>query len=97
MEKYDTDVESVDVVGQQINRLADRRLAQCGSGHLQRFAVDKRAASHADLHAHVQDTHHIWMNDKHVDSGAQNDTDGATIRVGLVNFHGVKVEQHPAQ
>lgn len=70
MEKYDTDVESVNVVGQQINRLADRRLAQRGSGHLQRLAVDKRAAGHANLHAHVQDTHHIWMNDKHVDSGA---------------------------
>lgn len=97
MEKYDANVESINVIGQQIDSLADRRLAQRGSGHFQSFTIDKRATGHANLHAHVQDTHHIGMNDEHVNSRTQNDASGAPVCVELINFHSVKISQHLAQ
>jgi len=53
MEEYNTNVESVDVIGQQIDCLADRRLAQRGPRQFQRFAIDERATGDADLHPHV--------------------------------------------
>lgn len=93
MEKYDTNIESVNVVGQQINRLADCRFTQCGPGHLQGFAINERAAGHANLHAHMHDTHHEHMGGEHVDSGAQNHADGDTVRVSLVNVRAVEIVQ----
>jgi len=41
--------------------------------------------------------HHVRMNYEHVNSGAQNNADGAFVRVELVDVCGVKIEQHLTQ
>jgi len=97
VQKYDADVESVDVIGQEIYRLADGSLAQRGPGQSQRFAIDERAAGHADLHAHVQDRHHVRMNDEDVDGGTEDDTRGVHVRLELVDLPSVVVAQQLTQ
>lgn len=97
VKEYDGHVEATDVVGQQIHRLADCRLAQRGPRQLQRFAINERAARHADLHTRVQDRHHVGMDDEYIDGGAHDDTGGIQVSVPRINIHGVVVTQQPAQ
>jgi len=97
VQKYDADVESVDVVGQEIYRLTDGGLAQRGPGQSQRFPIDERTAGHADLHAHVQDRHHIRMNDEDVNGGTEDDTHGIHVRFEFVDLPSIVVAQQLAQ
>lgn len=97
MQKYNANVEAIDVVGQQIYRLADRRLAQSGPRQPQRLPIDKRATGDTNLHAHVQDRHHVRVDDEHVDRGAQDNANGIQIRLRLVNIRGAVVAQQLAQ
>lgn len=77
--------------------MADRRLAQRGPRELQCLAVDERAAAHADLHAHVQDRHHVGMNDEHVDGGTHDYPDGVQVGMRRVYLFGIEVSQQPTE
>ena len=79
----ETLVELADVVGEEVDELADGGVSEGGFVEAQDLAVDEGAARHSHFHGEVDETHHGTVGHEGVGEATEDDDGGVDVGLGF--------------
>lgn len=81
MQKNDGNVQTTNVIRQQVDYLTNRRFTQRIFAQSQRFPIDHAAQGNTHLHSQMHLAQQVWMHEHDVESTRQHDSRRIEIRL----------------